>query len=81
VAQVAVVGVPDARWGEVGMAFVAPAPGAELGASELLAGLTGRLARYKIPKHVRVQPELPLTASGKLDRVALRARALAELSP
>lgn len=81
VAQVAVVGVPDARWGEVGMAFVAPAPGAELGASQLLAGLTGRLARYKIPKHVRVQPELPLTASGKLDRVALRARALAELSP
>lgn len=81
VAQVAVVGVPDARWGEVGMAFVEPQPGVAIDAAAVLEGLNGRLARYKIPRHVRVQSPLPLTASGKLDRVALRAGALAEVQP
>jgi fatty-acyl-CoA synthase len=80
VAQVAVVGVPDARWGEVGMAFVQPLAGVELDAAVLVAGLDGRLARFKIPRHVRVEAGLPLTASGKVDRVALRADALASVS-
>jgi fatty-acyl-CoA synthase len=81
VAQVAVVGVPDARWGEVGMAFVQPSPGTRLDGAAVVAGLAGRLARFKIPRHVRVSDALPLTASGKLDRVALRAEALAAVAP
>jgi fatty-acyl-CoA synthase len=72
VGQIAVLGVPDARWGEVGMAFVEPAPGATLEPDALRAFLEGRLARFKQPKHVRVLPALPRTASGKIDRPALR---------
>lgn len=81
VAQVAVVGVPDVRWGEVGFAWVQASTGGGLSADTVRGQLGERLARFKIPKHVRVVPELPVTASGKLDRVALRARAEAELSP
>ncbi len=80
VAQVAVVGVPDARWGEVGFAWVEAQPGAALSPADVLEGLAGRLAKFKVPKVVRVVPELPKTASGKLDRVGLRAQAVAEVS-
>ena len=72
VGQVAVLGVPDDRWGEVGMAFVEPAPDAVLSIEALRAFLEGRLARFKQPKHVRVLRDLPRTASGKIDRAALR---------
>lgn len=71
VALAAVVGVPDPRWGEVGVAFVEPMPGAALAPEAVLAFCQGRLARFKQPKRVRVM-ELPRTASGKIDRVALR---------
>ena len=73
VGQVAVLGVADARWGEVGLAFVEPEPGQSVSIDDLRAGLEGRLARFKIPKHFRILPHLPRTASGKIDRTALRA--------
>jgi fatty-acyl-CoA synthase len=73
VALAAVIGVPDDRWGEVGHAFVELRPGASLEPAELLAWLQGRLARFKQPKRVVVSPLLPRTASGKLDKVALRS--------
>jgi fatty-acyl-CoA synthase len=66
IAEAAVVGVPDERWGEVGRAVVTLHEGAELTEAELLAHLDGRLARYKIPKSVVVVRELPHNASGKL---------------
>jgi fatty-acyl-CoA synthase len=66
IAEAAVVGVPDERWGEVGRAVVTLHEGAELTEAELLAHLEGRLARYKIPKSVVVVRELPHNASGKL---------------
>jgi fatty-acyl-CoA synthase len=72
VALAAVVGVPDARWGEVGRAFVEPAPGAAVTPEDVRRFLDGKLARFKLPKSVLVLPELPRTASGKVDRVALR---------
>ena len=75
VAQVAVVGVPDARWGEVGHAFVEPNPGVSLVETEVRAFLDGKLARFKLPK-VYSFAELPRTGSGKIDKVALRAQAL-----
>lgn len=77
VALAAVVGVPDARWGEVGAAFLEPSPGAELRAETVRAWLDGKLARYKIPKIYVFDPALPRTASGKIDKPALRARAVA----
>ncbi len=73
VAHAAVLGVPDERWGEVGHAFVEARPGATVDGGELLTFLQGRLARFKQPKRV-VVGELPRTASGKIDKVALRAR-------
>ena len=66
IAEAAVIGVPDERWGEVGRAVVTLRQGAELTEAELIAHLDGRLARYKIPKSVVVVRELPHNASGKL---------------
>jgi fatty-acyl-CoA synthase len=72
VAECAVVGVPDERWGEVGRAFVVPAEGATVVPAELLAALGGRLAKYKIPASAVLVRELPRTASGKLLKRRLR---------
>ena len=77
VGQVAVVGRPDDRLGEVGHAFVVPAPGAsttEAAEAELLAWCRQRMANYKAPRGVTFTDELPLTASGKVRKHDLRAR-------
>jgi acyl-coenzyme A synthetase/AMP-(fatty) acid ligase len=58
------------------MAFVVAAKGADWDAPALREALAGRLAAYKIPKHVRVLPNLPKTATGKVRRQDLRAAAL-----
>jgi fatty-acyl-CoA synthase len=72
VAEAAVIGVPDDRWGEVGRAVVVVRQGADLTADALLAHLDGRLARYKIPKSVVFVGELPHNASGKLVKSKVR---------
>ena len=72
VAEVAVIGIPDARWGEVGRAIVSLKAGATLSEEELVAHLGGRIARYKIPRSVIVLEELPHNASGKLVKGPLR---------
>ncbi|MPY47557.1 acyl-CoA synthetase [Streptomyces acidicola] len=74
VAECAVIGVPDERWGEVPRAVVVPRDGATVNPDEVLASLAGRLARYKIPKSVVLTDELPRTASGKLLRAWVRER-------
>ncbi|RLV48231.1 p-hydroxycinnamoyl-CoA synthetase [Nocardioides mangrovicus] len=66
VAECAVIGVADERWGEVGRAFVVVREGESLDEQSLLAHLDGRLARYKIPRSVVFLTELPHNASGKL---------------
>jgi fatty-acyl-CoA synthase len=73
----AVVAVPDARWGEVGLAFVVTSRPGEWTAESIRAALAGRLAPFKIPKHVRIVDDLPRTATGKVRRQNLRAAALA----
>ncbi|MFC4529676.1 acyl-CoA synthetase [Sphaerisporangium dianthi] len=73
VAECAVIGVPDDRWGEVGKALVVLRPGAGAGAGDLLAHLAGRLARYKIPKHVEFVPALPRNGAGKVVKARLRS--------
>jgi fatty-acyl-CoA synthase len=72
VTQAAVVGVSDARWGEVGAAFVTFRAGATAGAEELLEHLRGRLARFKVPKTVRVLDAMPVSAAGKILKTELR---------
>ena len=73
VAEVAVIGVPDARWGEVGRAFVAPRAGAALSADDVLRHARVRLAGYKVPRSVVLVDALPRLGSGKIDRRALAA--------
>jgi fatty-acyl-CoA synthase len=77
VRDVAVVGVPDAKWGEVGRAYVVVEPGASLTAEALLAFCAGQLAKYKTPKQVEFVDELPRGDSGKVLKKALRERARA----
>ncbi|MED7926217.1 long-chain fatty acid--CoA ligase [Nonomuraea sp. LP-02] len=72
VAECAVIGVPDERWGEVGKALVVPRPGAAAEPGDLLRHLDGRLARYKIPKYLQIVPELPKNAAGKLLKAPLK---------
>jgi len=74
VTGVAVIGVPDERWGEVPWAIVSLREGAELTSEQVVAELTGEIARYKIPKQTRVVDEFPRTASGKIRKSDLRAR-------
>ncbi|WP_369226840.1 long-chain fatty acid--CoA ligase [Streptomyces sp. R39] len=74
IAECAVIGVPDDTWGEVPRAVVVPREGAVLDADEILASLSGRLARYKLPKSVVLADELPRTASGKLLKSQVRKR-------
>ncbi len=78
VADVAVIGVPDERYGEVCAAYVRTAEGASLTAEELREQLQGRVARYKIPAHLRLVDSLPLTPSGKIQKFKLRERFLGE---
>ncbi|MDH2425237.1 long-chain fatty acid--CoA ligase [Sphaerisporangium sp. TRM90804] len=73
VAECAVIGVPDEKWGEVGKALVVLAAGSTAEPGELLAHLDGRLARYKIPKLVEFVPALPRNAAGKVLKARLRA--------
>jgi len=75
IAQVAVIGVPDERMGEVGMAFVVPRPGATVDPDELIAWARDAMANYKVPRRVEVVDALPLNASGKVLKFELRARA------
>jgi acyl-CoA synthetase (AMP-forming)/AMP-acid ligase II len=75
VARAAVVGMPDARLGEVGMAFVVLAPGASLAPEELVAWSREAMANYKVPRAVELVDELPVNAAGKVEKETLRARA------
>ena len=74
VSQVAVVGVPDGRLGEVGAAFVVPRPGATVDGTALIAWCREQMANYKVPRSVHVVDALPLNASGKVLKYELRAR-------
>ena len=72
VSEAAVVGVPDERLGEVGLAYVIPRPGATPTEEEIIAFCRERLANFKVPRAVRVVGELPRNASGKVLKFALR---------
>jgi acyl-CoA synthetase (AMP-forming)/AMP-acid ligase II len=79
IGQVAVVGVPDGRLGEVPLAYVVAAPGRSLDPGAIIAWARERLANYKVPRHVVALADLPVNASGKVVKDALRARAAADL--
>jgi acyl-CoA synthetase (AMP-forming)/AMP-acid ligase II len=74
-AQAAVVGAPDERLGEVGVAYVVLRADATLSPDELIAWSRERLANYKVPRRVEILPALPLNATGKVLKFQLRERA------
>ena len=74
VGLVAVLGVNDEMFGEVGHAFVEPKPGCTLDAGEMDTWCRERLANYKVPKHWSIDPELPRLPIGKIDKQSLRHR-------
>jgi fatty-acyl-CoA synthase len=73
VLEVAVIGVPDPRWGEVGAAHLVPRPGQTPDPDSIAGWLRERIAAYKIPRHWRVVADLPRTAGGKVRKPDLRA--------
>ncbi|MBX3144161.1 MAG: AMP-binding protein [Trueperaceae bacterium] len=70
--ECAVVGVPDERWGEVGLATVSLKPDADLSEQELKAFITAKLARYKVPKHFSFVAALPKSGAGKILKFDIR---------
>ncbi len=74
VGQIAVIGVPDATWGEVGKAFVVARAGHAVDGAALIARCAGLIAKYKIPKIIEVVDSLPLSAQGKVLKTELRKR-------
>ena len=68
----AVIGVPDDKWGEVGVACVVLKPNHSATESELIGHMQDNLARYKVPKKVKLMPELPLSGMGKILKRDLR---------
>jgi HIP---CoA ligase len=79
VGQVAVVGIPDDRMGEVGYAYVIPRLNASITPDELRAWCREKMANYKVPRYFEIVEALPLNASGKVLKYELRDRARAQL--
>jgi acyl-CoA synthetase (AMP-forming)/AMP-acid ligase II len=79
VSQAAVIGLPDARMGEVPGAFVVPAQGAVIDVDSLVGYLGARLAKFKVPRTVWLVDRLPLNAAGKVAKAELRSDAAARL--
>ncbi|MBV8957606.1 MAG: fatty acid--CoA ligase, partial [Actinobacteria bacterium] len=75
IAQVAVVGVPDERLGEVGMAYVILRAGESATADEIVAWCREHMANFKAPRYVEIVDALPLNASGKVLKFELRNQA------
>jgi acyl-CoA synthetase (AMP-forming)/AMP-acid ligase II len=73
--EVAVIGVPDNRLGEVGMAFVVPAPGQTLTADAVISWSRKNMANFKVPRRVEILEALPRNATGKVVKFELRERA------
>ena len=78
VAESAVIGVADQRWGEVGKAYVVPVDGRSITEEAIIAHCRNRLAKFKAPASVKIVESLPRTASGKLKKHVLRESAASE---
>lgn len=78
IANVSVVGVPDAEWGEQVAAFIQPRAGVPVGTDELATFCRAHLAPFKVPRIWRVVTAFPQTASGKIQKFALREQVLRE---
>lgn len=78
---IAIIGVPDSKWGESGMAFIAIKSGEQLTETDVLNYCGGKIAKYKIPKYVCFLKELPKNDAGKIDRQALKKLSIEHIKP
>jgi len=79
VQEVQVFGVPDPRYGEEICAWIVPKPGQSLDSDEIRTFCQGRIAHFKIPRHVRCVTQFPLTATGKPQKFVMREQMMREL--
>ena len=70
--NVAIIGVPDEKWGETGMAFIVVKDGESLTEDEIIDFLKGKIARFKFPAHIMFIDDLPMTTSGKIKKIELK---------
>ena len=80
VKDVQVFGIPDSKFGEVVCAWVVAKPGEILDEDEVIEFCSERIARYKVPRYVRIREELPMTVSGKAQKYKMREEMVQELS-
>jgi fatty-acyl-CoA synthase len=79
IADVQVIGVPDARYGEELMAWIIPRQGATLDEDAVREFCQGRIAHYKIPRYVKIVDAFPMTVTGKVQKFKMRDQAIDEL--
>jgi fatty-acyl-CoA synthase len=80
VEDVAVVGVPDERYGEELCAWIVPKPGSNVDPEELRAYCRGKIAHFKIPRYIMIVDALPMTVTGKVQKYKIRERSIEALS-
>jgi fatty-acyl-CoA synthase len=79
ISDVQVIGVPDARYGEELMAWIKLKPAATGDADEIRAWCTGKIAHYKVPRHITFVDEFPMTVTGKVQKFKMREQSIADL--
>ena len=79
IAQVQVFGLSDPKYGEEVAAWIVLRPGTTLTADALRDWCKGRIAHYKVPRHIRFAPDMPMTATGKPQKFVMREKMIAEL--
>ena len=81
IAEAAIIGIPDEKWGEVGLAFIALKPNESLSDEDIINHCLKNLAKFKIPKSVEFIEALPRNATGKVLKRTLREQKLGKSAP
>jgi len=81
IAEAAIIGIPDEKWGEVGLAFIALKPNENLSDEDIINYCLKNLAKFKIPKTVEFIKALPRNATGKVLKRTLREQKLGKSAP
>ena len=78
ISNVAIIGVPDEKWGEAGLVFVVPVEGEAITLEEINEYLEGRVARFKHPRDIRIMDDLLLTTTMKIKKTELKEKYLSQ---